>query len=145
MKLYFDSAYIAKCYLNEAHGEEVRKVARSASALYSSALCIAEIACVFHRHVREGSLTGDVATTLRKLFLEDVENEVWALIPISKKLLYRVELLTRTLPPSAYLRAGDAIHLVSAAEYGFDDIWTNDRHLIAAAGYLGLKGRTIDS
>lgn len=31
MRLYFDTAYIAKCYLNEARGEEVRKLARKAA------------------------------------------------------------------------------------------------------------------
>jgi predicted nucleic acid-binding protein len=43
------------------------------------------------------------------------------------------------------MRAGDAIHLVSAAEYGFDEIWTNDRQLLAGAAYAGLTGRTVAS
>ena len=143
MKLYFDSAYIAKCYLNEAHGTEVRKLARNASARYSSSLCIAELTCVFHRQIREGSISQEVAAKLRHFFLDDLKNQVWTLIPITDQLLYRVEFFTRNLPSKAYVRAGDAIHLVSAAEHGFDEIWTNDRHLLAAASYAGLTGRTI--
>jgi predicted nucleic acid-binding protein len=41
------------------------------------------------------------------------------------------------------LRAGDAIHIVSAVEAGFNEIWTNDRHLLAAAAHFGLKGRCV--
>ena len=144
MKLYFDSAYIAKCYLNEMHGTEVRKLARNASARYSSSLCIAELGCVFHRQVREGSMQPDLAAKLRHFFLDDLQNQVWTLIPVTDQLMYRVEFLTRNLPAAAYIRAGDAIHLVSAAEYGIDEIWTNDRHLLAAASYAGLRGRSIE-
>lgn len=144
MKLYFDSAYIAKCYLNEADGPGVRELARSASGLYSSALCVAELACVFHRQVREGSIAPSLAAVLRGYFLEDIKNEVWALIPVTDLLLHRVEFLTRNLPVSCHIRAGDAIHLVSAVELGFEEIWTNDRHLLAAAACVGLKGRSVD-
>jgi hypothetical protein len=38
VKLYFDTAYIARCYLNERDGPKVRSLARSATGLYSSAL-----------------------------------------------------------------------------------------------------------
>ena len=58
-------------------------------------------------------------------------------------MLHQVEVPTRTLPESTSLRAGDAIHIVTAVEAGFNEIWTNDRHLLAAAGHLGLKGRSI--
>ena len=57
MKLYFDTAYVAKCYLNEPDRAAVRKLARKADTLYSSSLCSAEFACVLRRHLREGSLT----------------------------------------------------------------------------------------
>ena len=53
------------------------------------------------------------------------------------------ESLTRALPAAAYLRAGDAIHLVSAGGAGFTEIWTSDRHLLAAAAYFGIEGRRV--
>jgi predicted nucleic acid-binding protein len=107
-------------------------------------LCIAELACVFHRQVREGSIKPRAVSNLRDLFLQDLRDGVWELIPVSDRLLHRVESFTRTLPPSCYLRAGDAIHLASAADNGFDEIWTNDRRLLEAAAILGLKGRSVD-
>lgn len=118
-------------------------MARSVSGLYSSSLCIAELACVFHRQVRDRSIEPNVWVGLRKLFLEDLSNEVWALIPLTDRLLHRAELMIGSLPGDTYIRAGDAIHLASAADGGFDEIWTNDRHLLAAAPAFGLKGRSV--
>jgi predicted nucleic acid-binding protein len=143
VRFYFDTAYVAKCYLNEPDGKKVRKLARRADGLYSSSLCIAELACVFQRHVREGSITPDEAASLRRIFLEDIRNGVWVLFPVSERLLYQIELLVGGLPPTAYLRAGDAIHLVSAKDAGFQEIWTSDRRLLQAAQYFDLVGKNL--
>jgi predicted nucleic acid-binding protein len=143
LNLYFDSAYIAKCYLNEVDGLHVRKLAESATGLYSSALCLAELACVFHRQLREGSLTAKQAGIVRREFAADIENEVWGLIPVTADLLRRVDRVVHTLPSSTFIRAGDAIHIASAIEYSFDEIWTNDRHLLAAAEAAGLRGKSV--
>ena len=140
---YFDAAYIAKCYLHETDAAAVRALARSSPSLYTSALSIAEVACVFHRHVREGTLKGKAAAQVRDAFLEDVATETWILVPVSNLILRRVELLARTLPTGIFLRAGDAIHIVSALDAGFHEIWTNDRHLLAATAHFGLQGRSV--
>jgi len=55
--MYVDSAYIAKYYVNEPESEEVRALIRGASELCCSALALVEVACVFRRHVLEGSLS----------------------------------------------------------------------------------------
>jgi len=102
LRLYFDTAYLAKCYWNEPEGERVRAMARAADGLFSSAICIAEMACVAHRKVREGPDTAAEAVSLR-----------------------------------------DAIHLVTAADTGFTEIWTNDRHMLTAAPHFGLVGRSV--
>jgi predicted nucleic acid-binding protein len=143
LNLYFDSAYIAKCYLNEPDGRKVRELARAASGLYCSSVCLAELACIFHRHVREASIDVQTAAALRKLFRDDVENRVWSLIPVSDRLLHRVELLVKSLPAHCFVRAGDAIHLTTAIDAGFTEIWTTDRHMLQTAGYTGLTGRSV--
>jgi len=143
VRLYFDTAYLAKCYLNEPDGRAVRKLARRASSLCSSMLALAELACVFQRQIREGRLSGDEAADWRGRFLEDVRNGVWVLLPVTERVLYRVESLVAALAPGAYVRAGDAIHLVTALEAGFTEIWTNDRHLLNAAPRFGLSGKTV--
>jgi predicted nucleic acid-binding protein len=144
LNLYFDSAYVAKCYLPEPGAEKVRAVARSASGLYSSSVCIAELACVFQRQIREFALPGDVIATLRRQFQEDLQGEVWRLIPITDRLLYRVDAIVRSLPVTCLIRAGAAIHIASAIDSGFEEIWTNDRRLLAAAEATGLRPRSIE-
>ncbi|MEP7352284.1 MAG: type II toxin-antitoxin system VapC family toxin [Acidobacteriota bacterium] len=140
---YFDSAYIAKCYLHEPDSAEVRKLAGECEALHSSSLAVAELACVFHRQLREGTLTAKTAPLVQDQFRKDVHDGVWILEPITDRILRRVEVLMAKLPPSIFLRAGDAIHLVTAMELGLGEVWTNDRHLLAAADRVTLSGRHV--
>jgi predicted nucleic acid-binding protein len=143
LRLYFDTAYVAKCYLNEPGGGQVRLLASSASGLYSSGWCIPEMACVIHRNFREGRLDADEADAIRNRFRDDVRNGVWSLLPVTERLLVRAELFTTKLAASVYIRAGDLVHLVTAEEAGFTEIWTNDRHLATAAQYNGLTARAV--
>ena len=73
MFCYFDTAYVAKSYLNEPGGKEVRLLCEQASERISSELTIGELSVVFHRHVREGKLSNAQAKTFRRQF-EDDEN-----------------------------------------------------------------------
>jgi predicted nucleic acid-binding protein len=143
LRLYFDTAYLGKCYWNEPDGKLVRKLAQQADGLYSSAICIAEMACLAHRKFREGPITLSDAVLRRDLFLDDVNKGVVTAVPVTERLLRRVEAMTRGLPPSCYLRTFDALHLVTAADSGFIEVWTNDRHMLAAAPYFGLTGRSV--
>jgi predicted nucleic acid-binding protein len=45
-------------------------------------------------------------------------------------------------PADVPLRAGDAIHTATALKTGETEIWTNDRHLLAAVAHFGLAGRS---
>ena len=143
MRLYFDTAYLGKCYWNEPGGRLVRELAQQADGLYSSAICIAEMACLAHRKLREGQITPADAVIRRDLFLDDVNAGVITAVPVTDRLLRRVEATTRALPPSCYLRTFDALHLVTAADSGFAEVWTNDRHMLAAAPHFGLAGRSV--
>jgi predicted nucleic acid-binding protein len=61
---------------------------------------------------------------------------------VSERLLSKMSAMLRALPAVAYLRAGDAIHLTTAADAGEREVWSNDRHLLAAAQHFGLIGRS---
>jgi predicted nucleic acid-binding protein len=82
LKAYFDTAYLAKCCLNEPDSKPVRDLAFSLDGLYSSAWSLAESACVSQRHVREAQLTRAQAHRLRDLFLDDAQDagftEIWS-------------------------------------------------------------------
>jgi hypothetical protein len=45
-------------------------------------------------------------------------------------------------PPDLFLRTADAVRLMTAHEIGESSVWTNDRHMLAAAPYFGLTGRS---
>jgi len=101
------------------------------------------MACVFQRHVRKGDLTARQAETLWRLFETDIEDGVWNLLPVSDALVRQVARIVRRQPAKLFLRAGDAVHLVSAQSHGFSEIWTSDRRLLEAAPYFGLRGRAL--
>jgi predicted nucleic acid-binding protein len=141
--MYLDSAYIAKYYVNEPDATAVRKLIRGASHICSSSWAVVEVTTVFHRHVREGSLTIAQGHELIDLFRSHVEADLWGLIAVTDALLRRTATLIRGIPSNVPLRAGDAIHLATALDAGETEVWTNDRHLLAAASYVGLVGKSV--
>lgn len=139
--LYFDAAYVAKCYLNEPDAEPVRALAESADLRCTSALSVAEVSSAIRR--RRGPLAASQVKRLLAAFREQVSGGVWLLIPVSETLLWEVHEALARLPPKLPLRAGDAIHLIAARSAGCDAIWSSDRHLLGAAARFGLQGRSV--
>jgi predicted nucleic acid-binding protein len=139
--MYLDSAYIAKYYVNESDSGVVRTAIAGADSLESSAWALAEVHCVFHRHMREGSLSAAQCKRLSEAFLGHIRSGIWTLTPVSEALLLRTAAKMRLAPAEVFLRTGDAVHLTTASEIGAEEIWTSDRHLLAAAPYFGLVGR----
>lgn len=45
-------------------------------------------------------------------------------------------------PPDLFIRTADAVHLATAHEIGERDVWTDNRHMFAAAAYFGITGRS---
>jgi len=140
---YFDSAYVAKCYLNEPDSEKIWNLVRTPVGLYSSALCIAEVTSAVQRRYQEKVLTRKQVQEITARFRSDIERGTWTLVPLSERLLWEVHEALRRLPGSIFLRSGDAIHLVSARMAGFGEIWSNDRYLLAAASHFRLSGRDV--
>jgi predicted nucleic acid-binding protein len=102
------------------------------------------MACLAHRKVREGGPASLVDAGIRRdFFLDDLNSGVITAVPVTERLLRRVETMARALPDACYLRTCDALHLVTAADLGLAEIWTNDRHMLAAAPHFGLRGRSV--
>jgi predicted nucleic acid-binding protein len=140
--VYLDSAYIAKYYVNEPDSQRVRALVQAAESRVTSGIAVAEIACVMHRHMREGALSAAQVGELLVAFFAHIESGHWTILPVTQPLLRRANYLVSTAPPNAFLRAGDAIHLTSASEIGEAEIWASDRHMLAAASHFGLVGRS---
>ena len=140
--MYLDSAYIAKYYLNERDAEAVRRLIQGAESLVSSEWSLVEVTCAFHRHLRQGHLTTSQYQDLSRAFRKHIREELWILIPLTSRLLSRVSAAMDSLTSHVYLRSGDAVQLITAQDAGESEVWTSDRHMLAAAPHFGLTGRS---
>lgn len=141
--MYFDTSYIAKLYLNEPESDQVNELVSGVDTIYSSVWAVAEFHAVLHRCVRERRASPRHVHDLAARFLDDVATGLWNLVPVGEALLRRTSALILSAPESLFLRAADAVHLTTARELGERDVWTNDRHMLSAAGHFGLKGRSV--
>jgi predicted nucleic acid-binding protein len=140
--IYFDAAYIAKFYLDEPDSNRVRSVAEESGEV---ACCLhgrAEVLIAFHRKFRERAFPPKMFAAVCEQFEADCQAGIWVWLPISGKLIARLSERVRRLDRTVFLRSADALHLASAAEEGFKDIYSNDRHLLAAAPHFGVRGVT---
>lgn len=141
--MYLDTSYIAKFYFNEPESSRVRELVRKADFIHSSLWALAEFHAVIHRRLREGSSSPGDARDLASRFSKHVEQGLWNLIPVNEALLRRTSALMISAPRDLFIRTADAVHLATAHEAGERDVWTNDRHMLAAADYFGLTGRSV--
>lgn len=124
--IYFDAAYIAKCYLNEPGADRVREIAYGAEGLASCELARLEFASILKRHVRERHVTRREMTAILKDFQEDEQNGVWQWFSVTSALLEKARKAVLDLPSTVFVRSGDALHLACAEEHGFEEVYTND-------------------
>ena len=141
--MYFDTSYIAKFYFNEPESPRVRDLVRKADAIHSSLWALAEFHAVLHRHMREGALSLKDARELARRFSEHIRDGLWNLIPVNQALLRRTSALMLSGPRDLFIRTADTVHLATAHEIGEHAVWTNDRHMLAAASYFGLTGQSV--
>jgi predicted nucleic acid-binding protein len=142
--IYLDTAYIVKCYIHEPGSYEVRHLLQRQMAGASSALARIEFTTSVLRAVREGRIDAKVIPTIFTVLAEDEQSGLWTWLPLSAKLMEDAIRSLRTIVPvNTPLRAGDAIHLACARENGFAQIYTNDRHLIAAAPHFGISAVNV--
>jgi predicted nucleic acid-binding protein len=141
--VYFDTSYIAKFYFNEPESPRVRDLVRKADAIHSSLWALAEFHAVLHRRLREGASSLRDARELALRFSEHIEAGLWNLIPVNEALLRRTSALMVSGPSNLFIRTADAVHLTTAYEIGERAVWTNDRHMLAAASYFGVTGQSV--
>jgi predicted nucleic acid-binding protein len=141
--IYFDTSYLAKCYLNERGSSEVRELAVADGRVACSAYGRIELASTFHRNLRQGTITAGEFRQIFSQFDHDEENRIWTWFPVNQELLADVVMRFRKLSSSVCLRSGDALHLACAVEHGFKEIYSNDGHLLAAAKAFKIKGKNV--
>jgi predicted nucleic acid-binding protein len=142
---YFDSAFIAKFYLDEPESESVRRLAESLGQVRCAQIGHIEVAAVFHRKFREGAFDAGAFREVMAQFDDDCGQGLWTWLPLTSALVQRAAVAFTHLPRPVFLRAADALHLTCAQEHGLRAIYTNDRHMAAAARHFRLKAMTAVS
>ena len=140
IRAYYDTAYLLKLLRPEPGAEAVRAHAATVDLLVCSLHGRAELIAAGHRKIREGLATAAHLAALLDQVAADEAAGALEWLPITSTHLNRVETVFRQVPTTVFLRAADALHLASAAEAGLHEIYSHDRHLLAAAPYFGLRG-----
>ncbi len=142
---YFDTGYLAKCYLDEPASAAVRDLSAERERIACSVYGRMELLAAFHRKLREENLSRtQLEIVLRQLDLDEQQG-LWSWLPLTDAIMQAVASIFRTLPPSVFLRTGDAIHLATARSQSLPEVWSGDARLIAAAPHFGLVGRSVSA
>lgn len=140
--IFFDTTYLVRLYLDEKGAEPVRALAETAPVA-SSWHAQAELLCTFHRAFREGRLDEEAYQAQRGQFASDQAARTFNWLPVTEATLSRLDATLAEAPATTFLRAADALHLACAAEQGFKEVYSNDRHFLAAAALFGIKGINV--
>ncbi len=140
---YYDATYLFKLQCAEAGSHDVRAHASGITAIYSAVHARAEFVSACHRKVRERTATAAHLRSMLAQFHLDCQNGAISLLPLDEGMFERVENAYLTSLGVQPLRAADALHLACAAEHGFREVYSNDRHFLAAAAHFGLKGINV--
>jgi predicted nucleic acid-binding protein len=141
--IYFDSCYLAKLYLMESDSARVRARAETSDGLACCATGRGEVVATFHRHFRDKRLTQREFRQLAAQVEADLDAGLWTALPVTSSLVEAQAQRMAMLPASVFLRAADALHLACAAEAGLHEVYSSDRHLVAAAPHFGLRAVTL--
>jgi uncharacterized protein len=140
---YFDSAYIAKFYVDEPQSDAVRQLAQSLGRVHCNALGRIEVTSVFHRKWREGAFTEGDFREVSAQFTDDCAAGLWTWLSVTDSLIANTAESIRTLGKSITIRSADALHLVCARAHGLQRVYTNDRHMLLAATAFGVEAMVV--
>ena len=141
--LFFDATYFGKLHWREPGSTEVLECAAAADELVCSMHGRAEFYSIGFRKVREHLATPSILQVVFAQFDADIAAGDIRILSLTDAILDRVEMVFETAPTTFYLRAADALHLATAAEHRFTEIYSNDKHLLAAAQLFGLQGVNV--
>ena len=140
--IYFDTSYLVRLYYQDPGAAAVRALAATdhlACAVHGQA----EMVAAFHRKLREGVIRPASYAALLGQVEAHIQAGAFHWIPQSEEILSRIRRAYEKLPASVFLRGADALHLATAAESGFWEVYSNDLHLLAAAKHFGLVGKNV--
>ncbi len=137
---YWDTSYLAKLYVREDGAEQVLQSFARQGGFICGEHGRLELMAAFKRHQREGLLSAPQLKMLWQRHDQDLADGLIHYLPLPSALIDQACRKLFALPPSVFLRAADALHLACAADHGCKEIYSHDRHLLAAAPHFGLRG-----
>ena len=141
--IYFDTAYILKCYVKEHGWEQVRDLACGHERIVCSVYGRLELHAALHRKLREGELNERQLNIVLRQLGVDESVRLWEWIPLSTPIMAAIADTFAGLARRVFLRTGDAVHLLTARELGCTAVYSNDRHLLAAAPHVAVTGTDV--
>jgi predicted nucleic acid-binding protein len=138
--IYFDATFLVKLHIAEPGSSKIVEFVRKRNeVVVSSVTARTEVMAALHRKFREGS-THAALLKAHEQFQREIEVGRIVFLMFTPSIVDRVEEAFLNLPANVLLRAGDAVHLATAAEARLNEIYSNDRHLLTAAPLFKLKG-----
>jgi predicted nucleic acid-binding protein len=138
--IYFDTSYLVRLYYDDPGADKVRVLAASDNVA-CAAHGKAEMIAAFHRKLRERVISqSSYAALLGQVRAHDKAG-AFQWLSAGAEIYGRIAEVYVRLPATIFLRAADALHLATAAHAGFQCVYSNDAHLLAAATYFEIEGR----
>jgi predicted nucleic acid-binding protein len=141
--IFCDTSAVAKLYVAERESPAARTLLESDDQVLVSELVRAELMAVFHRQLRERKWTRDQFLLATRQFTQDDEVGFWTWLPLDSAIIASAARTYTTLPETVLLRSADCVHLVTALQHGFEELYTYDQRQAEAAYALGLKARQV--
>jgi predicted nucleic acid-binding protein len=141
--LFFDTSYLFRIYSGEHGHEYVKKLLPGTREIVSSVHARAEFAATLLRHRREGRGLEQTLKNIRDQYKLDCSSGGLRFLALDERVIERAEAVLEDAPSNIFIRGADALHLACAAENGFAEIYSNDRHLLAAAPLFNLRGVNV--
>lgn len=142
--IYLDSSYLIKLYIRECGSEAVE---RWLGTQTGRVVCCwhgrLEIISALKRHQRERKITEAELKSVVHMLEAEEKGGLIRWLEIHPMLMASACERMLKLSPAVFLRAADALHLACAADAGLKEIYSHDRHLIAAAPHFGLNGLDV--
>jgi len=102
-----------------------------------------ELAAAFNRNFREGKITAAQHHLILRQVETDEASRLWKWLPLGWELIRKTAAMFSKLDAAIYLRTADALHLVCASENGFREIYSNDKHLLAAGETANIDVKDV--
>jgi predicted nucleic acid-binding protein len=143
--LYFDTTYLFRVYSAEPGHEAVKQLLVKTERLVTAWHGRAEFASIVLRKRREKIDSEELLVSLETQFQTDIKSGLIEFLPLTESIMLRLEETLRSAPSTTNIRAADALHLACAAEHGFTEVYSNDRHFLTVAPLFGLHGVNVIS